>query len=115
MTETDFRLKTLAGYASRGAALLDAANPGWAEKVDTRSLDIYDISKCVLGQLYGEGYLEGIEALSDHMGVSWLDGEAQEDHGFDLLRQMWKTYGSEQAFIHLTNYWVMEIKSRIAE
>lgn len=40
--------------ARRGAALLDAQDPGWAERIDPGSLELADGAHCVLGQLHGE-------------------------------------------------------------
>jgi len=45
--------------ASRGAALLDDRDPGWATRVDPGSLHLSDGSACVLGQLWGE-YRHGL-------------------------------------------------------
>ena len=40
--------------AARGAAFLDALDPGWASRVDLRRLELADGAACVLGQLHGD-------------------------------------------------------------
>ena len=45
--------------AARGAALLDAADPGWAARVDPDALRLGDGRACVLGQLHGD-YRRGL-------------------------------------------------------
>lgn len=38
----------------RGAAYLDASDPGWRDRIDAGSLELSDGAHCVLGQLHGE-------------------------------------------------------------
>lgn len=38
---------------ARGAAFLDAAEPGWPDRLDPDRLELADGSHCVLGQLHG--------------------------------------------------------------
>ena len=38
---------------ARGAVALDKAMPGWAEKIDTKILNLASFSDCICGQLYG--------------------------------------------------------------
>jgi hypothetical protein len=45
-----------------GARLLDNLVPGWANLVETASLDLGSSSNCVLGQLFGT-YEDGLRAL----------------------------------------------------
>jgi hypothetical protein len=60
-------LVTIADRVATGAALLDAARPGWRDEVDPEELDITDTVRCVLGQLYGDdntfGYAVGLSTL----------------------------------------------------
>ena len=46
----------------RGAALLDAEQPGWAPRIDVPTLRMRNPFSCVLGQLYGN-YGKGLGAL----------------------------------------------------
>lgn len=39
--------------AAAGAALLDRERPGWENVITPHLLDINDMSRCILGQLYG--------------------------------------------------------------
>jgi len=39
---------------TRGAAYLDAADPGWRVRINPATLELTDGSHCVLGQLHGE-------------------------------------------------------------
>lgn len=58
----------------RGAALLDERLPGWHEKIDLDDLELNDITRCVLGQLFTEpvtvprwlsfGYSDASEMIS---------------------------------------------------
>ncbi|OZC03181.1 hypothetical protein [Rubricoccus marinus] len=45
--------------AREGAAFLDNADPGWADRVDPRTLVLADGQACVLGQLHGD-YRRGL-------------------------------------------------------
>ena len=40
-----------------GAELLDEKRPEWHGEIDLEALDIGSISRCVLGQLYGDYYV----------------------------------------------------------
>lgn len=69
-----------ASRVARGAKLLDRAQPGWEERIDTETLNIASIDRCVLGQLYGS-YAKGMEKLS----VSIYDHNSMRfsiNHGF---------------------------------
>ncbi|MDX1530633.1 MAG: hypothetical protein R3362_03830 [Rhodothermales bacterium] len=45
--------------AGRGAAYLDAADPGWPNRLDPATLELADGAHCVLGQLHG-GFRRGL-------------------------------------------------------
>ena len=60
--------QVLKARVERGAALLDAEQPGWASRIDVPTLDMSSGYACVLGQVYepgslGSGYGTGIQAL----------------------------------------------------
>lgn len=57
---------------ARGAALLDARRPGWADQINTEILDINSPSRCVLGQLGGFGKQRDALGLDStaHMSIS---------------------------------------------
>ena len=55
--------RVLRQRVERGAALLDAKQPGWAPRIDLVALDMSSGLTCVLGQLYAGGYDTGVEAL----------------------------------------------------
>lgn len=81
-----------------GINLLDADRPGWWMDVDTDVLDIDDLYRCVLGQVYG-GFTTGLVALSLYAG-----GYSQ---GFNR--------SSLQPVGPLNQEWVKRIKARRAE
>lgn len=54
---------------ARGAALLDAKRPGWAEKIDIGNLDMPRCDRCILGQVFGD-YVKAINDDADLFG-SW--------------------------------------------
>lgn len=64
---------------AKGAALLDAQRPGWAQRIDIGTLDISKGCKCVLGQVFG-GYSTGYVAL---FGPDMMAGvEGVHEYGF---------------------------------
>ena len=91
--------------ATRGAALLDAADAGWADRVDPGSLHLADGRACVLGQLHGD-YRQGLRRsrvldFSSAPGrfVSPVDlgfqavgdlGDAAERLDYTLLTRAWR-------------------------
>ena len=87
MATTD---KVLKARVERGAALLDAEQPGWCERIDLDVLNMTSVGDCVLGQLYletdndssyslGKGYSWGKQALSIAVG------EADVPYGFSTI------------------------------
>lgn len=98
-------LEAARARASRGADLLDAADPGWAHRVDPASLHLGDGHACVLGQLHGEYHLglgrARVLDLSSAPGrfVSPVDlgfqaasdlGGGAEDLDYALLTRAWR-------------------------
>ncbi|MEM1116271.1 MAG: hypothetical protein AAF845_13205 [Bacteroidota bacterium] len=91
--------------AARGAAILDAEDPGWANRVDAESLRLGDGQACVLGQLHGE-YRRGLGrarvldlSSAPSRFVSPVDlgfqavgdlGKAAEDLDYALLTRAWR-------------------------
>jgi hypothetical protein len=63
---TDFSEKVVAG-----AAYLDVADPGWAERIVVDNLDLGSGSHCVIGQTMGS-YFDGLNKLNltDHQGIA---------------------------------------------
>lgn len=62
----------------KGVALLDQVAPGWRSNVDESILWLEDISRCVLGQVYGD-YYTGTAVLS-----SLVPDFRARDYGFDI-------------------------------
>ena len=53
----------LKARVERGAALLDAEQPGWAPRIDVPGLEMALGCYCILGQLYDGSYDAGVAAL----------------------------------------------------
>lgn len=74
----------------KGVELLDSLIPKWRLLIDVDDLDMGNISKCILGQIFG-GYSRGLEILGEH--DSDVDGDT---HGFGgdghygELDKLWK-------------------------
>lgn len=90
--------------AAKGAELMDRACPGWASRMDVDKLDIADPDACILGQIFG-GYLEGLDALEDHLDIDWFKTVDQIGHGFEI--------GDDISFSRLTKAWLNEIEIRL--
>jgi hypothetical protein len=82
-----------------GAEFLDEAKPGWEQEIDVSALDVFDGSRCILGQLHG-GYLRGLEKTG-------LLGnyDACVDRGF--------TTGDDNEWEELTFAWSTRISERV--
>lgn len=78
-----------------GAAMLDAALPGWARRIMLDRLDLADCSSCILGQLY-RGFGPGVAALGLHGRLT--------EHGFRATRDVW--------WDALLAAWLAEIETR---
>ena len=46
-----------------GATMLDQREPGWRNRINTQTLDISSVSRCILGQLY-DNYSIGLTRLT---------------------------------------------------
>lgn len=75
----------------RGVAFFDAYVPDWYKRVNPSTLDIQNVEKCILGQLYG-CYWRGLEQLnisyddSENYGLSGDDGKACTLAYRDIIR-----------------------------
>ena len=74
MATTDRVLKQ---RVERGAALLDAEQPGWCERIDVPTLDLCDGRFCVVGQTH-DSFEGGLRALG-----LWQRRQIRS-HGFDV-------------------------------
>lgn len=104
--------------AERGASLLDKRMPAWHRQIDLSTLDIYDSTECVLGQLFKTastipywvqcGYESPAAARVDHLA---FDVERQVcdanyslgKHTLELSEEDCRTYGFNADFSH-TSY-----------
>jgi len=82
----------------RGAALLDAKQPGWAPRIDLPTLDMGDCDHCVLGQVY-RYYWIGVEKLGLNLGL-----HEEISHGF--------AQSQENVYPHLLPLWHEAIEAR---
>jgi len=74
-------MRTMKPAVARGALLLDAALPGWADKVDVTKLKVPSGRWCVLGQCYG--YIrDGLYQLGLASPDSPLDVALIASYGF---------------------------------
>jgi hypothetical protein len=62
---------------ARGAQLLDRDEPNWVDGVDLTRLRMYHVTRCVLGQTYGD-YVTGCDVL----GLSRWSNDDATNHGF---------------------------------
>lgn len=81
---------TLRRRAARGAAFLDERASGWAERINLDTLDVIDIYRCPLGQLYGT-YGAGMVALDIDPAQDWWYGFLWgKSTDVDVLNCAWK-------------------------
>jgi hypothetical protein len=100
---------TIAARVRRGAELLDAREPGWAEKVALDRLAMADCDRCVLGQVFGT-FADGFVALALDGGPA--DGDSR--CGFNLTLPEWRTrFSAGQATAALAAEWRKAIRSRL--
>lgn len=91
----------------RGAAFLDETLPGWAERIDTDTLDLSSTCNCVLGQLYRYEHprlrktYTAFERMLDVLGVDW---ERSRRLGFAI-------WGNAR-YSNLTAAWRRKIRER---
>lgn len=88
--------------AGHGAAWLDEQRPGWAERVDTDTLNMSDGACCVFGQLDGSA-----AAGADAVAWWYNDGWAwMHEHGFYI------SGGNQEDYDRLTDEWRGLIRER---
>lgn len=96
-------LSTIVARVRRGADLLDARKPGWADKVDVNTLDMQSCTMCVLGQVFGD-YTEGLV----YLGVDGFSLYGTSDRY--LYGYSDNSSGDRWAF--LTGLWQAEVAKR---
>lgn len=97
--------------AERGAAYLDAADPGWHARLDAASLELSDGSHCVLGQLHG-GFRQGLfRARILDLSSAPLASLSPVDLGFQARRDLGEEIESLD-YAYLTRAWRDEIGRR---
>jgi len=105
MDETKSTERTsLASRVRAGVKLLDEELPGWEQRMNLASFDVWLARSCVLGQLFGH-YRQGATAL---FGPEW-DAEPA-GYGFDV------SYCDEghETCRRLTRLWSFAIRQRQA-
>ena len=84
-----------------GAKLLDQKRPGWANEINTETLEMHDFYSCILGQLYGH-YFTGIDLLKIQIkGDAW---------GFNV--RGFNVHRNPSLYQALQSAWLVEIKMR---
>ena len=100
----------------KGAALLDRECPGWEKKIDMSNLQMSSGSRCILGQVFvngfSSGYYKGIAAL--RLVETNADDRQAQLHGFNLGDEDLKIFIEGQVWDWLAGYWIREINNRRA-
>lgn len=99
------RKSPLRKYIENGARLLDERVPDWPTRIDLKKLKLGSPMFCVVGQLYGHSYYEGIVELG-------VEGD-ERFYGFDVLQK--DALGTYYTYETLTLQWKKYIKERIAQ
>ena len=77
-------------YVADGAALLDQKRGStWRQEIDFDTLDLDDITTCILGQLYGN-YFEGKHVLGIIDGANYGFDRNPFECTWTQLEQAWK-------------------------
>lgn len=71
----------------KGAEFLEKKYPGWLDKIDLDTLDMYNPKKCVLGQLFGF-YGREVASKLEKRGFDILDDEPVEH--YSMLTKAWR-------------------------
>ncbi len=80
---------------ARGVALLDAYDPEWFNRVDTDRLRMEDVRLCVLAQVVGQDYDQGLTAFglscrkSMKYGFDGYRGDEFTPNPWNELRREW--------------------------
>lgn len=91
---------------ARGATLLDERVPDWATRVDVKSLDVWNLENCVLGQLFGH-----YRSDAAHATLGIFGGDEYASHGFQLTDD---EYVSRDDYGALTELWCAAIAERVS-
>ena len=91
----------------RGAARLDLTIPGWAERIDLDTLDLFDGDRCVGGQAARRHYCA---AMNDILGMPWSHEQAI-DHGFNVTSDV-DHWTRVQIRDDLQRQWADEVRAR---
>lgn len=83
----------------RGIALLDERVPGWRDRINLDDLDMGSITKCVLGQLFGQ-YVDGLNELFGDR-YTFFDGA---HYGFTTIAGSFASFGA------LTERWYTALR-----
>lgn len=104
-------LEAAQARARRGAALLDDRDPGWAARIDARTLALEDGRACVLGQLWGE-YQQGL-GRSRVLDLSSAPGRfvSPVDLGFQAISDLGHA-AEDLDYAFLTRAWRLEVEQR---
>jgi hypothetical protein len=90
----------------RGAAWLDKAEPGWADKIDTATLDLNSCHYCMMGQLHGDYW--------KFMDETQRSDKWAERHGFyyNLIERGMRYKLSHEVHVYMKDLWIAEIAKR---
>lgn len=97
--------------AAAGAALLDERLPGWADKVNLDTLEMWSPSSCVLAQAYGS-----FTGAVDVFGLVYeqdTDRPSVIDLGFEAPNDDPESNEREDTFAWLDIAWADEVRSRV--
>lgn len=97
----------MADHAARvrkGAALLDEKVPDWADRIALPDLDVSDSFNCVLAQVAGGHYVQGLTLVA----LLYLDAS---EYGFAAASD--GIGGADEEFARLTECWHEEIAERV--
>lgn len=79
MTDAEMRA-ILEPRVDKGIAFLDEKVPGWRDKINRETLEVYSPCSCIIGQLYSGHYCQGLTQL----GIPAEGQHAEEYLGFDI-------------------------------
>ena len=106
-------MSTIAERVAKGAALLDAEQPGWADRIDLDELELESCRHCVLGQLFSGGCPDPEACLGCEDGFEHVTNSRPELDfpalGFDKSRT-----DGDGAYSELTAEWRRLISERRA-
>ncbi len=97
--------------AGRGAAFLDALDPGWAVRVDPGRLELADGVACVLGQLHGDYRLGLGRARVLDLSSAPVASLSPVDLGFQAVVGLGEATEALD-YAYLTRAWREEVRSR---